>query len=441
MGVTKKRVTRKVLKKVTPKKVVKKASLKKVVKVKKAIKPTTKAKQKSTKPKKVSLIKKVSLTKKVKRIVSKAGRPVAKGKKILKKALKRAPRPLDLKRALTNPLMGPTGTYWESEAVFNPGAVVNGDRVHLFYRALGYDGVSRVGYASSKDGINFDRRYSYPVYMPESIKESSKHHPFTSPARLAYNQALYVSGGGWGGCEDPRAVKIGDRVYMSFNIFNGWNSIRVGMTSIHESDLDRGRWNWRRFVFLSPRNQRHKNWVLFPDKINGKFALLHNLYDPDPTRVCVEFVDDIEKPLPAFSSHDPQRAPDRDIAWHHRTRSVGPPPVKTSHGWLVFYHAMDKNDPHKYKLGAMLLDLNDPRKVLYRSQYPILEPDEWYENDWKPGIVYATGAVIKDGKLLVYYGGGDKYVGMAEADLEDFLRKLKTAKHIELSKKKVKIKK
>lgn len=56
---------------------------------------------------------------------------------------------------------------------------------------------------------------------------------------------------------------------------------------------------------------------------------------------------------------------------------------------------MDKNDSDRYKLGALLLDLKDPRKILYRSNYPILEPDEWYENDWKPGIIYASGAIVK----------------------------------------------
>lgn len=88
------------------------------------------------------------------------------------------------------------GSYWESEAVFNPGAVIHGGRVHLFYRALGPDGISRVGYASSKDGIHFDKRYPYPVYMPETVTESARHRPYTSPARLAYDTGLYVSGGG-----------------------------------------------------------------------------------------------------------------------------------------------------------------------------------------------------------------------------------------------------
>src|SRR3989344_2157350 len=299
------------------------------------------------------------ISKKKKTVTKKRSKKTAKmvtKKRVFKRARKgKKLKALDLHSALHNPIISPLpGSYWESEASFNPGAVIHGGRIHLFYRALGSDGVSRVGYASSKDGVNFDKRYPHPVYMPETSYESSKHHPYTSPARLAYDTGLYVSGGGWGGCEDPRAVKIGDRIYLTFNIFNGWHSIRVGLTSISEKDLEDGRWNWRRFVFLSPPNERHKNWALFPEKIDGKYALFHNLYDNNRARVRVEYLDNLEESVPSFDSPDPQLLPDREVAWHNRTRSIGPPPIKTRYGWLIFYHAMDKDDPGRYKLGAML---------------------------------------------------------------------------------------
>jgi len=94
--------------------------------------------------------------------------------------------------------------------------------------------------------------------------------------------------------------------------------------------------------------------------------------------------------------------------------------------WLVdFYHALEKNDFSKYKVGAMILDLNDPTKVIARANRPVLEPDSDYENNgYKPGIVYVSGAVVKDGNLLVYYGGSDSYVCVAYADFEEFLDKL-----------------
>jgi predicted GH43/DUF377 family glycosyl hydrolase len=142
---------------------------------------------------------------------------------------------------------------------------------------------------------------------------------------------------------------------------------------------------------------------------------------------------------PPFESPDPHVLPDRVVAWHNRTRSIGPPPIKTKYGWLVFYHAMDKDDPGRYKLGAMVLDLKDPIQVLYRSHYPILEPDEWYENDWKPGIIYASGAVVKGDTLYIYYGGGDKHIGVAYTNLDNFIKKLMKSEKVSLSVKSAKV--
>jgi len=367
--------------------------------------------------------------------------------KKIKKATKRTPkkkkqRALDLRRSNKNPIIDPApNSYWESEAVFNPGAVIHGGRVHLFYRALGAEGVSRVGYASSKDGIHFDRRSSHPVYVPESVTESARHYSFTSPARLSYNRGLYVSGGGWGGCEDPRAVKIDDRVYLTFNMFNGWHSVRVAFTSISENDLEQGRWNWQRLAFLSPPDEVHKNWVFFPEKINGKFAILHNI----APKITIEYVDDLDvfargKFIESCKEPTPRRhAWGNPKAWDTFIRSAGPPPIKTPYGWLLFYHAMSEEEYHRYKLGAMLLDLDDPSKILYRSSYPVLEPDEWYENDWKPGIIYASGAVVIDGILFVYYGGGDKHIGVAQTNLDDFIQKLMKNEHATFSIKSAKV--
>ncbi len=335
-----------------------------------------------------------------------------------------------LSRSAQNPVLGPVASnWWESEAVFNPAAIVHDGRVHLFYRALGADGISRIGYASSADGINFDQRLPYPVYAAEEASEAQAHRPFTSPARLTYDTVSYASGGGWGGCEDPRAVKIDGRIYLTFNMFNGWHSMRVAYTSIDKDNLSASQWLWERFTYLSRPGDRQKNWILFPEKINGKFALFHNLDKGDPTRVHIAYLnalDASEAPTPE-EAPDPQQLPDHHVAWHHRTRSASAPPIKTPQGWLLLYHAAEPKEPHiGYKLGALLLDLSDPSKVLYRSQNPILEPKEWYENDWKPGVIYASGAVVFGDDLIVYYGGGDKHVAAAKTNLNEFLQKLMT---------------
>ena len=157
--------------------------------------------------------------------------------------LSRIRRPLVLRRLNQNPILEPIREHWwESEAVFNPAAIFYNGRVHMLYRALGRDGVSRIGYASSPDGINFDERLPYPVYTPEIAVESKFRNPFTSPARMKYDHALWASGGGWGGSEDPRIVAIDGRVYVTFNMFNGWDSMQVGLLSIDEEDFKNKKW-------------------------------------------------------------------------------------------------------------------------------------------------------------------------------------------------------
>jgi predicted GH43/DUF377 family glycosyl hydrolase len=361
-----------------------------------------------------------------------------KAKKVIKKAVRKQ-KDAKLLRSFHNPIIEPMSYFWESQAVFNPAAVYSDGRVHLFYRALGDDGISRIGYASSRDGINFDERLFYPVYFVKNDEEMKKHWPYTSPVRPVYDTALYASGGGWGGCEDPRTVLIDGNIYMTFNVFNGWDSMRVAVTSIKEEDLLNKKWLWEKFSYLSHPGDRQKNWVLFPEKINGKFAIFHNLDKGDPTHVGIAYVNNLDSSETPFGyeAPDPQKLPDHIVAWHKRTRSAAAPPIKTKDGWLLLYHAMDKDDGNRYKLGALLLDLKDPEKILYRAQHPILEPDLWYENDWKPGIVYASGAIVKDGRLLVYYGGGDKQVNVASIMLSDLIDSMKRNGAVKLEKNKM----
>src|SRR3989338_4245078 len=319
-----------------------------------------------------------------------------------------------LSRTLINPIIR-SGTHpWQAEAVFNPAAALAGGRPHLVYRAIGTDGLSRLGYASSKDGITFDERLPYPVYV---TADSS-----TMPAGARrYSPFMYPSGGSWGGCEDPRMVVIEGTLYVTFNMFENW-LLKVGYISIAAEDfLAKRFYKWDGPYILSSSG-RDKNWVLFPEKIRGQFAVLHSIIGDTNERVRIEYTDDL-KTLKnrLFVSPDPQQMPDRPLAWHTRVRSAGPPPLKTDKGRLVFYHAHDARKAHRYKIGAMLLDLADPTKIVARAHASVLEPDFDYENTGKPGIVYACGATIQNGILYLYYGGADKVICVAIAKLYRFL--------------------
>lgn len=334
------------------------------------------------------------------------------------------PKFLSLVRSLRNPILRPGRSPWTAEAVMNPAAIVLGNRTHLIYRAIGIDGVSRLGYASSHDGIVFDKRLPYPVYVAQK--------PRSLPGHVQkYSPVLYPSGGSWGGCEDPRMVVIEGRVYVTFNMFDGWDFIRVAAISIAEDDFIKEQfWKWDGPHLLSRPGELHKNWVLFPEKINGKYAILHSIA-PEVDVAYRDSVEDIGITEPFVKSWVGSRdgLPEREGVWDSFVRGAGPPPLRTDRGWLLLYHAIDSRDPGRYKLGAMLLDINDPTKVLYRSATPILAPDENYENHGKPGIVYACGAVIRpsnglgagDKTLFIYYGGADKVVCVATTPLNPFL--------------------
>ncbi|HEY0220723.1 MAG TPA: hypothetical protein VGC58_00695, partial [Candidatus Paceibacterota bacterium] len=331
--------------------------------------------------------------------------------------------PKILNRHESNPIIEPIrGSVWESEGTFNP-AVIEDDEgdIHVLYRAVGGDGISRIGYAKSKDGSNISNRLPYPVY--EASRNYGMPNPDTLPGPLSYNPYMYVSGGSWGGAEDPRAIIIEGRVYMVYTAFEGWNSMRIALTSISLEDFKAGKWTWKKPKLISSPKNRSKNWLIFPEKINGKFAILHSI----SPRVLVEYIDDLENyddiiysPRPEGPQHG------RKDGWDYLLKGSGPPPVKTKLGWLLLYHALEKHSEDKYRLGAMILDKDDPTKILYRSEHPLLSPDMHYENDSKPGVVYASGALVRGDDLYVYYGGGDKFCCVAKTPLSKLLQYLET---------------
>src|SRR3990167_8792913 len=183
------------------------------------------------------------------------------------------------------------------------------------------------------------------------------------------------------------------------------------------------KWRWKEPIRISPPHQMHKNWVIFPEKIKGQYALLHSL----TPKIAIHYCDNLEDGTLCVDSYYHSNV--GSTTWDNWVRGVGPPPIKTVDGWLVLYHAMDTHDPNKYKIGAMLLDLADPTKVRFRSAYPILEPCLRYEMEGgKAGVVYSCGAaVMDDDTLFVYYGAGDTVLCVAHVNLTDLLTGIKTS--------------
>jgi beta-1,2-mannobiose phosphorylase / 1,2-beta-oligomannan phosphorylase len=232
-----------------------------------------------------------------------------------------------------------------------------------------------------------------------------------------------------GGCEDPRITKIDDRVYITYVAYDGRSHPRVALSSIHIDDFLARRWNWKKPVLISPPNIVDKNACLLPEKINGKYVIFHRIYP----NILIDFVDDLDFDGRTRWLTGQYEIPVRSLSseWDSHKVGAGPPPLKTKYGWLLIYQAVGRHDNYRYKIGAMLLDLKDPTKVLARSRKPILEPNTWYENDgWKAGVVYPCGAVIIKDRLFVYYGGADTVVNVASVKLNGFLEEL-TSHHQE----------
>lgn len=349
------------------------------------------------------MIKKM-IKKKIKKRAPKTTRRRVARKRIHKR--KKQVSAIALIRHENNPVISPKSENgWEAWQTFNPGVVLLNERVHFLYRAIGEDGLSRFGYAASNDGFYIDERLSYPVY-----EHKIGQRPY-------FNVSSYFSGGSFGGAEDPRLVRVEeeDTLYMTYTACDG--GLRVALTSIKVKDFLEKRWKWKSFKLISPPNEVHKNWVIFPEKINGKYAILTSI----TPEILIEYLDSLEFEDGRYIESNYGNI-SRKNCWDTYVRGVGPPPLKTKHGWLLFYHALDWRDPGKYKVGAMLLDLDNPTKILHRSKEPVLEPDAYYENNgFKAGVVYASGAVVKYGLLLLYYGGADSYVCVAHAPFDEFV--------------------
>ncbi|MBS3902961.1 MAG: hypothetical protein KGZ30_01130 [Anaplasmataceae bacterium] len=335
--------------------------------------------------------------------------PISKKKVTRREVVVRRPSKT-LERSEINPIITPkSDNAWESWQTFNPAAVYEGGKFHLLYRAIGEGGYSVLGYASSSDGHVVDERHPFPAYVRSSEKKKLYEVPILTYAS---------GGGGWnGGAEDPRLTRIDDDLYLIYTAFDGWSSLRLALTSISLDDFLKKNWDWKEPVFISPPMEIHKNWVLFPEKVQGKFAILHDI-DPEISIDYFDSLDELDGKKYIHSKYQRRIVKDR---WDSIARGVGPPPIKTPYGWLVLYHAIDHRDPGRYKLGAMILDLKDPTKILHRASRPILEPDEEYENNGKPGVIYSCGAVVVDGILYVYYGGADAVTCVATADFKKFV--------------------
>jgi len=313
---------------------------------------------------------------------------------------------IKLVRFSGNPIITPKKeNAWESKATFNPAAIYLQGKIHIIYRAVSEDNTSVFGYATSPDGFHIDYRSPEPIYVP----------------REPFEQKLHK--GGNSGCEDPRLTQLGDRIYMCYTAFDG-NLPRVALTWISVRDFLKKKWRWAKPVLISPIDLNDKNAFIFPEKVKGKYLIVHRVgYDIDYSLIdTLDFKTEnlLEEQRWIYT---------RPGWWDSKKIGAAAPPIKTKKGWIMFYHGISEDDGF-YRVGAVLLDLKNPLKILGRTSYPILEPETIYEKEgWVPNVVFPCGVVLLDDTIFVYYGGADKVVCVATIKLKDLFSVLKLCKY------------
>lgn len=299
-----------------------------------------------------------------------------------------------------NPILGPIPeNFWESSHVLNPAAIDIDGTVYILYRAVGPDNTSVVGLAKSRDGYRIDERLADPIYVPRAEFELKHGGPTDNS-----------------GCEDARVVRIGDDLHITYTAYDSVSAPQVATSHISVEDFLAGKWEaWSWPELVSPDGIDDKDAAIFPRQFDGQYMVLHRISG----HVCADFVADLD-----FHNHKLTRCIQmfgpRPGMWDSRKVGIAGPPIETPAGWVLFYHGI--TDTGAYCLGAVLLELDDPTTVIGRTAQPIMTPvEDWEIEGWIGNVVFPCGQVVRDGKVLLYYGGADHVIGVATLDLNQLV--------------------
>lgn len=295
------------------------------------------------------------------------------------------------------PIIAPRGDGWEAAGTFNPAVAYHEGKIVMLYRAQDKQGTSRLGYAESTDGIHFTRR-DQPVLSPAEPYEKD------------------------GGVEDPRLVQFGDTYYLTYT---GYNKKDAQLCMATSKDLI----HWERKGVILPANKGNwnvkwtKSGAIVREKINGKYWMYFlgtSADGRDQTGLAsstdlLHWTEETKTPvLPVRPGH-----------FDSRVAEPGPSPLVArggKGGILLYYNGAD--DHLVYRTGAAEFDLNDPRKLVSRSDKPFFAPElEWEKVGQVPNVVFVEGMIVPGNLgLFFYYGAADKYVGVFQAHSGGWLR-------------------
>jgi len=214
------------------------------------------------------------------------------------------------------------------------------------------------------------------------------------------------------GIEDCRVTQIEDTYYLTYTAVSS-NGVGVSLRTTKD---------WKNFeekgMILPPHN---KDCAIFEEKINGKYYALHR---PSSVKIGGNYIWLAESPDGIHWGNHQCIIKSRAGLWDNARVGAGASPIKTDKGWLEIYHGA--NDKDQYALGAFLMDLNDPSKILSRTVKPIMVPTENYELSGFFGhVVFTNGHVVNGDELTVYYGAADEFVCGAHFSIAEIMSLLK----------------
>lgn len=317
-----------------------------------------------------------------------------------------------LHRHPSNPILTAKDWPYDINTVFNPGATLlpNGDTL-LVVRCEDNRGFSHLSISISKNGINNWKINKKPLLAPFSGYQAE-----TSVLEPDENER-------WG-VEDPRITFLVEKKEYAI-VYTAYSSNGPGVSLILTPDFK----NFQRIGFIFAPN--NKDAALFPWKINNKWVILHRPIYEQKGHIWISTSSDLVR----WGDHRTVIKSRRGEWWDANKIGLGPPPIETEEGWLILYHGVRKTVSGRiYRVGLALLDLENPMKLLRRSDNWIFGPETHYEREGDvDDVVFPTGWVYdkKSNKkvIRIYYGAADTSIAVTSANVDELLNHLLESPH------------
>jgi predicted GH43/DUF377 family glycosyl hydrolase len=329
-------------------------------------------------------------------------------------------------------LLEPSELSFENHGVLNPSVVMHEGALNLFYRATNKANFSTIGRCILEHPTKVAMRFNHPVIIPTEPYESH-------------------------GVEDPRITPFEGYYLLTYTAYDGHNArgglmTSTDLNSFHHQGIVTPPITYKEFSLcmecfrnLNPKYLRFvrlfnkragagslenmilwdKDVVFFPQRINGKMAMLHRIY-PDIQVAYFNHWSDLNYAYWKDYLFNIQEhiVLSGKRAFENSYVGAGCPPILTREGWLLIYHGVtDTANGYVYSTGAALLKENDPTKEIGRLNSPLFSPTEEYELiGVTSNVVFPVGAISWHERLYIYYGAADKRIGVVSVVLEDLIQ-------------------